>query len=176
MPYAKKADENRFNEKYSRFKLHIIYKNRRPITHYGQERYGSSYLQLLHGHIKQIILDREKGFKDCIERIAICQKLYNDYQVALIYDRRKDIRLPDGSLQKGKEVCKYIGGKLVEWEEVILTESEKRILCDVHVKFDGKNRVLSITPVEVIPPAETIDFKTEVGNAINKPTTPTLKK
>lgn len=163
MSYHKKAEEIAFNRKYSRFKIQIFFNKRMSITHYGQERYDCTVAQIRFGHIKQVVLDRARGLQDCIDRIAVCENLYGPYQVALIYDRRKDTRMPDGSLQKGKEIQKYIMGKLVEWEEIVLTGKEKKILTNVI----HKNGVWTLVPVEDVL-NDHVDFKQDIENALTK--------
>lgn len=163
MPNRKKADEIAFNRLYSRFKLQIYFTRRTAITHYGQERYGCTVAQIKFGHKKQVVLDREKGLQDCIDRIALCEKLYGPYQVALIFDRRNDLRRPDGTIEIGKEIRKYENGELVEWEEIILTPGEKKINTNVVIT----NGVWSLKPIEEISPPENIDFKKEVSKALN---------
>lgn len=165
MSFKKKADEIAFNRKYSRFKLQIFFTKRGAITHYGQERYGCTVAQIRFGHIKQVVLDRERGLQDCIDRIELCVKLYGPYQAALIYDRRKDTRMPDGTVQVGKEIRKYVNGELVEYDEIVLTMKERRIITTV-IHDDVKG--WSLKPIEDISPQENIDFKTEVAKALNK--------
>ncbi len=165
MNTKKQQEELAFNKRYSRFKLHAYFQNRNPLTHYGQERYNSTVAQLRFGHVKQIVLDRERGLKDCIDRIELWHKLYT-VSTALIYDRRRSTIGPDKTEIFGKEIHKYLGTQLIEWEPNPLTENDKRILCDVCIK----NNKISIIPI--IPPDQlTIDFKTEIANALNQPNT-----
>jgi len=163
MAHKQKADEIAFNRLYSRFKLKIFFNERKAITHYGQERYGCTVAQIRFGYINQVILDRERGLNDCIERITLCEKLYGPYQTALIYDRRKDMRLPDGTRQIGKEIRKYVMGNLVEWDEVVLCPTEKRIITTV-IRENGSWRLKPI--INPLPP-DYIDFKKEVKKALN---------
>lgn len=162
MSNYKKAEEIAFNRKYSRFKLHMFFTRRMNITHYGQERYHCTVMQIRFGYVKQVILDREKGLQDCINRIAILEKLYGQYQTALIFDRRRDTRLPNGQLELGREIRKYIMGQLVEYENFVLPENEKKIVTTVI----HKNTQWTLKPLSD-PGAEKIDFKTEVANAFN---------
>ncbi len=164
MSNFKKADEIAFNRKYSRFKLHMFFTRRMNITHYGQERYHCTVMQIRFGYVKQVILDREKGLQDCIDRIAILEKLYGQYQTALIFDRRRDTRLTNGQLEIGKEIRKYIMGQLVEFEDFVLPDNEKKIVTAVI----HKNNQWTLKPL-ADPLAENIDFKTQVTNAINTP-------
>jgi hypothetical protein len=168
----KKAEEIAFNRRYSRFKVQIYFKNRQPITHYGQERYGCTVAQIRFKHVTRIVLDREKGLQDCEDRILLCDKIYNGYTVALIYDRKKETRLPDGTLQTGREIRKYIAGQLAESEEIIFPKNELRITVDVVHKNNNGVETWDLVPTESTRAIENINFKTEVENALNKKPTP----
>ncbi len=164
MSNRKKQEEIAFNRIYSRFKLQIFFTRRMAITHYGQERYHCTVAQINYKHVQQVILNRQRGLEDCIARLQLCTELYGPYQTALIYDRRRDTRMPDGKLQIGKEIRKYVGGQLVEWDEIVLPEYEKNIVCDVV----HKNDKWVLRPIN-LPPSP-IDFKTEITNALQQPT------
>ncbi len=171
MSKQKKQEEFAFNRMYSRFKLQLFFNQRQPITHYGQERYHCTVAQIDFGHINQVTLERQKGFDDCIARIELCTRLYGPYQTALIYDRRKDTRLPDGTLEIGKEIRKYVCGNLVEWEDIILSDNEKVIVTNViHSTKNGK-KIWTLKPIDIIP-LSNIDFKTEINNALNNQNKP----
>ncbi len=169
MSNAKQREECAFNSRFSRFKIHAFYKNRKPVTHHGQERYHCTVSQINHGHIKQVILNRQKGFDDCLARIDIFFKYYGKPETLMMYDKRRQTIMPDGKILDGKEIRKYIGNNLVEWEEIIIPEEEKIIIADVVSK--GNSWVLKQLKQ---PPPPNIDFKTEVQNAINKPPTTNL--
>ena len=170
MTNRKQDEEIAFNKRYSRFKLQMFFPRRAPITHWGQERYGCTVAQIKYGHIKQLVLNREKGLQDCLDRIALCEKLYGSYQTALVYDRRRDTRLPDGTLQTGKEILKYTtGGILVESDTNIFANTkEKRILVNVVNRSNGN---ISLVPVEDLS-VDAIDFKHEVANSLAQPIKP----
>ena len=158
----KKQEEIAFNRRYSRFKVQIFFKTRSPITHYGQERFHCTVAQIRFGHIKQVVFERDRGLKDCIDRISLCERLYGKYQTALVYDRRRDTKMRDGTVQMGSEIRKYVCGVLTESEDVIFTENDKRIVTDVVIK-EG---IFSLVPQD--NNVKNIDFKKEVTNNLNK--------
>lgn len=168
MTNEKKLEEIAFNKRYSRFKVQIYFKNRPAITHYGQERYGCSVAQIKFKHVTKFALDKAKGLQDCEDRILLCSKLYNGYTTATIYDRLKKTVLPDGSIQKGREVRKYVAGELVEAEENIFN-GPTVIFCDVlHKNINGASS-WELIPTESTKTLADINFKTEVQNALTKP-------
>jgi hypothetical protein len=167
MSNSKKEEELAFNRKYSRFKLQVYFNKRMGITHFGQERYHCTVAQIRFGHVKEVILNREKGLQDCIERLQLCENLYGPYQTALIYDRRKKTVLPDGKVIKDRIIRKYLKGQLVEWEEDPFADgSEKLIITTVKHTTKDNIKFFHLEPVTPILP--TIDFKTEIANALNK--------
>ncbi len=171
MSNAKKEEEWAFNRKYSRFKLQVYFNKRMGITHYGQERYHCTVAQIRFGYVKQVVLNRERGLQDCIERLALCVQLYGPYQTALIYDRRRKTYSTDGKVLSDHITRKYLAGRLVEWEETpFASEAEKEIVTVAkHYEKDGY-KVFDLVPITpVVTP--NIDFKKEVQNAINKTTT-----
>lgn len=156
---TKNEEEWAFNRRYSRFKVHIFFGGRRsPVTHHGNER-NCTVAQIRFGHVTKVVLNREQGLKDCIDRIALCEKLYGPYQTAIIYDNRKTTTLEDGTVQKGREVMKYVCGQLVESEDPVLRESEKKVYAEV--KHCIKNGIKGFE----LQPIEPIDFKKEVSKA-----------
>ena len=196
MSTAKKAEELAFNRRYSRFKLQIFFARRSAITHYGQERYGCTVAQIKFKRVTTFWLDREKGLQDCLDRIALCDRLYNGYQTALIYDRLKILTKADGTRERGREVMKFVMGNLVESDESFFaTDAEKRIRYQV---VYGDNNIWNIKPVEAIakepalqnkadpsppvpipsarqsslryqePDPSKIDFKKEITNALSQ--------
>lgn len=159
----KKQEELAFNKRFSRFKLQIFFKRRPAITHYGNERIKCSIDQIKFGHVKTVRLNREQGLQDCINRIAICQNLYGAYQTAVIYDRKKSLTLPDGTVQQGREVIKYVCGQLVESEDVFISESEKNVYTEVVYSTKNGTKVFDLRPID-----QPIDFKREVEKALQQ--------
>ena len=162
MSPAQKTAEINFNKRYSRFKVQIFFPSRMPITHYGMERNQCTVAQILAGHIKRFIIHRDQGLKDCINRIALCEKLYGRYTTAIIYDNKYKTIMPDGTEQKGREIIKYVAGKKVEFqtEDKIFKDHVAKINVAVEKSENGK---INIVPV-IVP--EEIDFKKEIASAI----------
>ena len=146
MSPAQKAAEISFNKRYSRFKVMVFFPNRPPITHYGTERIQCTVAQIVAGHIKQFVIHRDHGLKDCIARIDLCEKLYGRYTTAVIYDNKYKTSMPDGSLQKGREIIKYVCGKKIEFveEEKIFSEHPRKINVHCILSADKKITILPI--------------------------------
>jgi hypothetical protein len=118
--------------------------------------------------VTRFVLDREKGLQDCEDRILLCEKIYNGYDVALIYDKYLNTHLPDGTIQKGRVIRKYMNGVLVESEENIFSKYLKQITVDVAYNSTG----WKLVPTESTKPLAEINFKTEVENALSKKSKP----
>ncbi len=114
MSPQQKALEISFNKRYSRFKVQIFFKNRLPITHHGIERKQCTVSQIIFGHIDELVLHRDEGLKNCIDRIELCKKLYGPFTTAIIFDNNYKTILPDGTALRGREVIKYVGENKVE--------------------------------------------------------------
>lgn len=154
MSPQQKAIEFAFNKRYSRFKLQVFFKNRPPVTHYGSERMHCTVSQILFGHVKEFTIHRDEGLKDCVKRIDVLVKLYGEYTAAIIYDNKLKTTLPDGSLQKGREIIKYVGGKCVEFldEEQIFSISPKKIKVKTVKDDNGKYKILPVEENDSKPP------------------------
>jgi hypothetical protein len=152
-PQQKKA-EIAFNRRYSRFKLQVFFRSRAPITHYGCERINCSVAQINFGHIKKFTIHRDFGLQDCINRIKVVEKLYGAYTTAIIYDNKLKTTMPDGSMQKGREIMKYVNGVKVEftdWNKIFAISPEK-----ILVEAVQENGIINIFP-----------FKTEDTNDLS---------
>ncbi|MBC7509360.1 MAG: hypothetical protein H7320_11540 [Ferruginibacter sp.] len=163
MSPAQKTAEINFNKVYSRFKLQVFFRNRSPITHYGSERINCTVSQISAGHIKEFVIHRDHGLKDCVNRIAICEKLYGPYTTAVIYDNKYKTKLSDGTELKGREIIKYVAGNRVEFEteEKIFAEYPAKITVQACKNEKGKTTILPVKKLEEI------DFKSEIKMAIS---------
>ena len=163
--FETRSEERAFNKRYSRFKVVFYFKNGpmrgKPVTYYGKEKFGISVLQINHGHYKQIVLDRAAGLRHCYDLIA---HYAGKYQTAIIFDRKKNTTKDGGITEIGREVAKYVNDALAEEESCIIAPGEERIICNVL----HNNKQWILQKAQQLPDPATIDFKTEIHNALYK--------
>ncbi len=113
---------------------------------YGYE-HSVSYRQCTHGHVAFILLDKLKGYTECINMAE--EKFKGKYLFATIYGR---VLLPNG---KFDVVHRHYNkaGELENVQDPVLTDADNRLLY-----FEMINHFLEI---KTEPPA-VIDFKKEV--------------
>lgn len=120
--YKSTQQEQAFNRKYSRFKIVFFFKDKGKLTHYGHERSNCTVEQINFKHVHTIMLDRKKGFADCLTRL---EWFAGKYVTAMIFDRKGSTTLPDGTVQKGCCVRKFVNGDLAESQEIDFTDSKQ---------------------------------------------------
>ncbi|MFC4261952.1 hypothetical protein ACFOWM_03615 [Ferruginibacter yonginensis] len=148
-----KAEEIRFCKRYSRFKVQIYFKNRAAITHYGKELANCTISQLRYGHIQVGVLNRQKGFQDCIDRIGICEKLYGKIQSAIIYDMKQQMVTEAGETLQGKIVAKYSGGAFDQLDSIVFSEEQKAIKFKLVSDGNGKEKIVRLEDFKPTPEA-----------------------
>lgn len=131
--------EQAFNRKYSRFKIIFYFYDGNRFTHYGHERVNCSVEQINFKHVHTVVLDRSKGFADCLLRL---EWFAGKYKTAMLFDRRGKTTLPNGTVQNGCCVRKYLAGELVESAEVDLADP----LIHLQVKHQGNTWSLEPLP------------------------------
>jgi len=101
--------------------------NRKDSSHfYGLENV-CTYNQCLHGHVENIFLDKEMGYRNCI-KMAEEKFRHEDgkpkYRLAQLYER---LEFPDGKFNR---LCREYNhkGEIVEVQDPVITADSNRIL------------------------------------------------
>lgn len=124
--------------------------NRKDANHFYGIENVCTYNQCLHGHVENIFLDKEMGYRNCIKMAE--QKFIGPdgaplYRLAQIYMREQ---FPDG---KFNTLCREYNhkGEIVEQQDPVITPETNKTLY-----FLESSGYLTLTE-EPIPTAE--DFK-----------------
>ena len=142
------GDLKHFLKPFFTFRLYIVFKKNRKKCHFYGNEHQCTYQQLVHGHVSQIVLSREKGYKDLVELIE--KKWKGMYESASIFMR-------EAGDDKFNTLCRrYYLGEVQEIQDPVITPQDD--IRKVHYSFEGQIIQLSLAPFE-LP-----DFKAEIQN------------
>ncbi len=153
--------EIRYKEDYYRFVLWVSYKKPRKGKAQNSRYYGKesnvTVAQIYRQHATEVIFDRKKGYDDLV---ALAEKLKGEFKTAILfYKTHRD----ETGKWISKEIRKYVGSELVEWQESKFTATNEKAHYKINYAPDKSWKLEAIpTPTQ---------FKQLVTQAVQTPTT-----